>query len=203
MPRDISMSKIDAKLKKLNKSKSLEKGDLGEEVVEEVIKDYMKTNKNDKVKYLSSVVIPQHPNNFTVGTTEIDGILLTPHRIICIEIKAYSGNVEGDERLGRPAIQTLKHCKHLYHNIYIELPEGSPDYIVPLLVYTAKAEVKRIEKVNTCILNNLIETLIKVDSPLEYTYDIDKVYKILSNTGISKAEHIENVERYRKLNGFN
>jgi hypothetical protein len=142
-------------------------------------------------------------NGREYDTDEIDILLVSPIRIIVIEVKARGGRwTFGEDLWGRqnstqvdkdPVIQCEKHCRHLYHTIYEALPEGRPEYIQPLTLFVDKASVKDGRpmdirmKYPLAILNNLkckVTSILK--TPLAYSIDTDLVLSILEGRGSGK-----------------
>lgn len=129
---------------------------------------------------------------------EIDVLYITPYRIFPIEVKSY-GNTRLDiydhwfNRRNTPVdkspiAQAEKHARHLYHAIYDVIPDGNPDYIVPMVCFVDKCVIRDDRSdyfqnyIPVCTLNRFKETLEKYNKPLQYNLslsDIDaKLHKI-------------------------
>ena len=132
---------------------------------------------------------------------EIDVLYITPYRVFVIEVKSYKarsldvyehwfnrGSTPVDKS---PIMQAEKHARHLYHAIYDVLPEGDPRYIQPLVCFVDKCRVRDdrsqhfIDYVPVCILNNLLSTINKYNTPLEYNLALDQIEAKLNNVKVS------------------
>lgn len=137
---------------------------------------------------------------------EIDVLYITPFRVFPIEVKSY-GNCKlkvYDHWLDRnstkvdksPVTQAEKHARHLYHAIHDVLPDGNPEYIVPLVCFVDKCKVvdSRSDKFRTyvpvCILNNLVAVINEYNKPLEYNLSLDNVENKLKNVQTSVRRRI-------------
>lgn len=132
---------------------------------------------------------------------EIDVLYVTPYRIFVIEVKSYKArsldvyehwfNRNSTPVDKSPIAQAEKHARHLYHAIYDVLPDGNPKYIVPMVCFVDKCRVRddRSEHfrdyVPVCILNNLLKTLNKYNTPLEYNLDLTHLERKLQTTKVS------------------
>lgn len=120
-------------------------------------------------------------------TTEIDILLVTPNRIFPIEVKAYKSNlitltddgIEGCFKTDKsPVHQNEMHCRHLYPAILAAVPEGKTEYIVPIVVFVDKCNVKdarsawQKEYIKVTVLDCLHELILKYHNE-ELTYRID------------------------------
>lgn len=129
-------------------------------------------------------------------TDEIDVLLITPFRIIPIEVKSYKSKILmlKDTELQRdnsvhydemghknPIWQTEKHARMLYEQIYEYIPDGNADYIKPLLCFVDRCSLQDLrdeshkEYVPACILNNLVAFINKANTPLQYKIDIESL----------------------------
>lgn len=135
-------------------------------------------------------------------TDEIDVTLITEHRVFIIEVKARQGTWKIDDiwmrQSGKPLdesllAQTEKHAQHIYHMIYEYLPDGDPDYIVPVLVFVDKATIKDERSLENkvylpvAIANTFRSTLLTRNMPGEYKLDIEKIYQQFLNNGKAEA----------------
>ena len=132
---------------------------------------------------------------------EIDVLYVTPYRIFCIEVKSYHArtldiydhwfNRAGQPVDKSPVCQAEKHARHLYHAIYDVLPDGKPDYIIPMVCFVDRCKVRddRSEHfqiyVPVCILNNLLKTINENNTPLEYNIDLEQLERKLNEIKVS------------------
>lgn len=132
---------------------------------------------------------------------EIDVLYITPYRIFVIEVKSYKarnldvyehwfnrGSTPVDKS---PIMQAEKHARHFYHAIYDVLPDGNPAYIQPMVCFVDKCKVRDdrsqhfVDYVPVCILNNLLITINKYNTPLEYNLVLDQIENKLNNIKVS------------------
>ena len=126
---------------------------------------------------------------------EIDVLFVTDYRVFVIEVKSYHAKIEiydhwlkknGTEVDKSPILQTEKHCRHLYHAISYVLPDGNPNYIVPLCCFVDRCTVTdnrspEFERyVPICILNNLKSSLMSLNTPLDYNLDLEEIKRKLN-----------------------
>lgn len=194
------------------------KGDFGEEAVLAVVDKYRKLREHGYIyhsfsyKYASDMHSRNYPGNIKRnedGTLEsidgssstkdeIDILFITSNRIFAIEAKARSGYwklfdywcTQSSRTLDKyPVAQAEKHARHLYHQIYAYLPDGNPDYIVPITVFVDKAVIedsrneRHQKEYPIAILNTLIEVLMEYDKPLDYALDLPKIREKLKQLG--------------------
>lgn len=192
------------KMRSAGKMKDMKaKGDLGEEAVLQLcyqrkekigngllyqsFKYPYQTNRQNQpylgnIKYDSSVnkILDFTKDSFE---DEIDVLYITPYRIFPIEVKSYRAKLEVNDMWflyngglveKSPVAQAEKHARHLYHAIYDVLPDGRPEYIVPIVCFVDKCKVKDTRSeynrtyIPACILNNFLSTINKNNTPLEY-----------------------------------
>lgn len=126
---------------------------------------------------------------------EIDVLFVTDYRVFVIEVKSYHAKIEvydhwlkknGTEVDKSPILQTEKHCRHLYHAMSYVLPDGNPNYIVPLCCFVDRCTVTdnrspEFERyIPICILNNLKSTLMSLNTPLDYNLDLEEIKRKLN-----------------------
>lgn len=132
---------------------------------------------------------------------EIDVLYITPYRIFAIEVKSYKArtldvyehwfNRASTPVDKSPIAQAEKHARHLYHAIYDVLPDGDSQYIKPLVCFVDKCKVRDdrrqhfVDYVPVCVLNNLLSTLNKYNTPLEYNLDLEAIDRKLNEVKIS------------------
>ena len=117
---------------------------------------------------------------------EIDVLFVTDYRVFVIEVKSYHAKIEiydhwlkknGTEVDKSPILQTEKHCRHLYHAISYVLPDGNPNYIVPLCCFVDRCTVTdnrstEFERyIPICIVNNLKSSLRRVNTKVDYNLE--------------------------------
>lgn len=128
------------------------------------------------------------------STTEIDILLVTPYRIFPIEVKAYRAReitltdygIEGTFKTDKsPIHQNEMHCRHFYSHVFKNLPDGSTEYIVPIVCFVDKAKLndKRSEwqkkYIKACTLNQLRDVLIKENIPGKFLLDLIGIDRVL------------------------
>lgn len=126
---------------------------------------------------------------------EIDILFVTDYRIFAIEVKSYHADIRiydhwfdknKDPVDKSPITQAEKHARHLYHAIHDVLPDGKPQYIVPICCFVDRCKIKD-ERSDTMryyvpisILNNFKQRLMEYNTPLEYNLDLSSVKNKLS-----------------------
>lgn len=142
-------------------------------------------------------------------TDEIDILLITPYRIFPIEVKSYKCNIKvydhwmdrdnngpgtakGMQPVNKsPIAQAEKHARHLYHQIYEVLPDGKPDYIVPIVCFVDRCTVEdsRAENMQkyipVTILNTLRAKIYEYNVPLRYGLDLEALKRKLNAIKLS------------------
>ena len=132
---------------------------------------------------------------------EIDVLYVTPYRIFVIEVKSYHArklevydhwfNYNGAPVDKSPISQAEKHARHFYHAVKDYIPDGDPSYIVPLVCFVDRCKVldDRDEHfrqyIPIAILDTLLSTLQKYNTPLEYNIAIEELEKHLNNIKVS------------------
>jgi hypothetical protein len=90
-----------------------------------------------------------------------------------------------------PVMQAEKHARHLYHAIYTVLPDGNPSYIQPMVCFVDRCKVRDdrsqhfVDYVPVCVLNNLLATINKYNTPLEYNLDLEQIERKLNEVKVS------------------
>jgi hypothetical protein len=161
-------------------------------------------------------VVPKVPGNIKLidnkvthipndgGIDEIDVVFVTSYRIFLIEVKTYRRkNIRltntWEYKSNSPAeksviTQTEKHARQFYYNFYPYIPDGNPDYIIPLIVFVDKCHVtdeRDIEFKNyipVCVINKLNKLISVLDTPLDNAIDIDNLLKGLKS--VAKMEEL-------------
>jgi hypothetical protein len=132
---------------------------------------------------------------------EIDVLYITPYRIFTIEVKSYHArtldvyehwfNKNSTPVDKSPVMQAEKHARHLYHAIYTVLPDGNPSYIQPMVCFVDRCKVRDdrsqhfVDYVPVCVLNNLLATINKYNTPLEYNLDLEQIERKLNEVKVS------------------
>lgn len=169
------------------------------------------SDRRGKCLLLNSVeygVVPQVPGNLFYdkdskhithvandgGIDEIDIVLATSFRIFLIEVKTYrrknirltnTWEYKGNTPVDKAVItQTEKHARQFYYNFYPYIPEGNPDYIIPLIVFvddckvTDKRDIEFKSYLPVCTLNKLNKLISELDTPLDDgLIDLDALMK--------------------------
>lgn len=123
-------------------------------------------------------------------TDEIDILFVTPYRIFPVEVKAYHAKLEvydhwfrknGTEVDKSPILQAEKHARHLYHALHSVLPDGSPEYIVPMCCFVDRCKIidtrsdSFADYIPISILNNYKSILMERNTPLKYNLSIEDI----------------------------
>ena len=146
---------------------------------------------------------------------EIDILLITNYRIFPIEVKSYKchikvydhwmdrdnngpGSPKGMQPVDKsPVAQAEKHARHLYHQIYEVLPDGRPDYIVPIVCFVDKCTVEdsRTGKMQTylpvTILNTVRAKIFEYNTPLKYRLDLEAIRRKLKAIKVSTRKEFD------------
>lgn len=135
---------------------------------------------------------------------EIDVLYITSYRMFLIEVKSYHAKVlyaydhwfnRGSTPVDKsPILQAEKHARHFYHAVHDVIPDGNPQYIIPMCCFVDRCKIKDARDeffrnyVPLCILNNLRATINRLNTPLEYNLALDDIYRKLMevNTSIKK-----------------
>lgn len=212
---------INTALKKMNARRDIavEKGTAGEEAVLGLIQSYMEirggalyhsysypyAQNRHGIYYPGNIYLEGEKYLEVPGRAglydEIDVLYITPSRIFSIEVKARGGKwklydhwATQNSRLvdKSPMAQAEKHARHLYHQIYEYLPNGSRSYIVPLVVLVDKAELEDSRSMEfkqvlpVARLNNLKAKISSYDTTLAYSLNVDEILLRLKNIGSGK-----------------
>lgn len=196
---------INQMLAQMHTEEPQKKGSTGEKAVAKICEELYQSQGGILYHSYEYYVDPDLPGNIknedgkfyieNLGTvTEIDVLLVTPYRVFPIEVKAYKANTitltdEGIDGCAittkSPVHQNEMHCRHLYAKIFKALPNGSTEYIVPLVCFVDGAKIvdKRSkwqkDYIHVCILNTLEYTLAKYNTPLDYTINLGQMDKTL------------------------
>lgn len=137
--------------------------------------------------------------------TEIDILYVSKFRVFPIEVKAYKSKeirlddagIYGCYKTDKsPVHQNEMHCRHLYPHIFRALPDGSTEYIVPIVCMVDKAKIIdersdwQKEYIRLCVLNNLESTLRQFNTPLEYQINLQFMDKILKEAMLKNEKYL-------------
>ena len=126
---------------------------------------------------------------------EIDVLYITDYRVFAIEVKAYHAKIDitnewmtknGVKVDKSPIAQAEKHARHLYHAICDVLPDGKPQYIIPICCFVDRCTItdNRSDKMSyyipITILNTFKKKIIEYDTPLDYNLDLPAIKRKLS-----------------------
>lgn len=194
------------------------KGSIGEQAVIKICEDYYMKHGGILYHSYTYKVDKQEEGNIKCDngvdlrcenlgeTTEIDVLLVTQYRIFVIEVKAYKAreihltdwNISGCYKVDKsPVHQNEMHCRHLYSQIFKNIPSGKPDYIVPVVVFVDKAKIVNEMSstyrnyVYVTILNKLQEFIEKKDTPLEYRINLEQLSQTLIDNCSSCEKHFK------------
>lgn len=135
---------------------------------------------------------------------EIDLLYINEYRVFAIEAKARAGTWKlfdywstqnGTMNKKSPVSQTEKHCRHLYHTIYDLLPDGNPQYIVPMAVFVDEAKVlddrSDVQKhyIPVAIMDLFKDRIKKYDTPLKYGLNTHMIIQRLKEVGTYAGEY--------------
>ncbi len=132
---------------------------------------------------------------------EIDVLYITSYRVFPIEVKSYKSRTldvyehwfnRGSTPVDKsPIMQAEKHARHLYHAIYDVIPDGDPKYIIPIVCFVDKCRVRDdrskhfVDYTPVCILNTLLSTINKYNTPAEYNLDLNEIERKLNEVKVS------------------
>lgn len=132
---------------------------------------------------------------------EIDVLYVTSYRIFVIEVKSYGArklevydhwfNYNGTAVEKSPIVQAEKHARHLYHAIHDVIPDGNPVYIVPIVCFVDKCKLLDDREeyfrnyIPVTVLNTLLSTINRNNTPLEYNLDLNQIERKLNEIKVS------------------
>ena len=137
--------------------------------------------------------------------TEIDVMYISKFRVFPIEVKAYRAReiklddygIYGCYKTDKsPVHQNEMHCRHLYPHIFRALPEGSTEYIVPLVCMVDRARIIdersdwQKDYIHLCILDNLEATIRQFNTPLQYQLNLELMNKILKEAMLKSEKYL-------------
>lgn len=131
---------------------------------------------------------------------EIDILFVTHYRIFPIEVKAYHAKMTAYDHWFKkngtmvdksPIFQTEKHARHLYTQIASVIPDGNPNYVVPLCCFVDRCTITDDRSddfsryIPITILNNFEETLKELNTPLQYNLELESIKNKLNEIKVS------------------
>lgn len=131
---------------------------------------------------------------------EIDVLYVTDYRIFAIEVKSYHAKIKvydhwfnknGQPVDKSPIAQAEKHARHLYHALYDVIPDGKPQYIVPMCCFVDRCTIVDDRSsemryyIPISILNNFKKKLMEYNTPLDYNLDLKAIKDKLANVSTS------------------
>lgn len=197
---------VNGLLGRMRTSTQTGKGTFGEQAVFQICEQFYQRDGGILVHSYSYKVDKSQAGNIKRGDngqlyienlgdiTEIDVLYVSKFRVFPIEVKAYrskeirldDAGIYGCYKTDKsPVHQNEMHCRHLYPHIFRALPEGSTEYIVPLVCMVDKAKIVdersdwQKDYIKLCILNNLEQTICQNNTPLEYQINLKLMDQIL------------------------
>lgn len=214
---------VNSILNKMHSQKvASDKGSYGEQAVFSICEDLYQRRGGILIHSYTYKTVPELAGNIkregnsfyieNLGThTEIDILLVTKYKMYPIEVKAYKANkinltnskIEGCASTSKsPEHQNEMHCRHLYPQIFMSLPNGSTDYIVPIVVFVDQATVSdsrtqdHKDYIKVTILNKLRQLLEENDKPHNGTIlDLPAIETKLRNSMISCEKFLPYVKK--------
>jgi len=134
------------------------------------------------------------------GVTEIDVLLVTPYKVLPVEVKAYKAKkitltdsaIEGCAITTKsPIHQNEMHCRHLYPKLVRALPDGMSKYIEPIVVMVDECKLEDMRSVEQkayiklATLNSFRSCLAYCNRPLDYRLDLGVMEKCLTEACVS------------------
>lgn len=212
---------INSILAKMRASGAIEKGALGEDAVWSLL-----CNRPNKCLLYNSVRYPyQTDRNGVVylgnikydngefydisnedNEDEIDCVYITRFKIFLIEVKSYHAKRIDvyDHWINRvdapmdksPVAQAEKHARHFYHAVYDVIPDGDPNYIVPVVCFVDRTLLRDARSshfktyVPVCTLNSLNKVINKYNQPLKYELSFKDIKQRIKDISISIAKEV-------------
>ncbi|MER2114152.1 MAG: nuclease-related domain-containing protein [Solibacillus isronensis] len=224
--REKVISMTTQELKAIFTDKSLspqDRGEIGERAVTR-LGVYWASQYKDHI-WQSSYMYPQGPVHQTQNSmeaepvTEIDLLIITPYRVFVIEIKTVygimkidensqieiskTGEFTGDFEKKNYFQQNEMHARHLYYHLAPVLPDGKPEYIIPLVVVAGNMRFEDhrpehlIKAYPIVTATNLYQTLTELNQPLEYLLNINKIKTILVEKRVLDKQRLLNSQTFK------
>lgn len=198
---------INQELNEMHSVEGSSKGTIGERAVVKLCEELYQNRGGILYHSFEYKVDPNLPGNIKrVGgnaylealgnVTEIDVLYVSKYRVFPIEVKAYAAKdiylldngISGAHQNEKsPVHQNEMHCRHLYANIFEGLPDGVEDYIVPIVCFVDEIRIHdqrsdwQKQYIHVTVLNNLLETLVNLDKPLNYRLNLTLMDRLLKN----------------------
>lgn len=204
------------KLMHKNRKDNQKKGELGENISLALAQKY--TSGRDDCIILHSYKYPYYVDEFEEVlpgnikyidkefktlqkesySDEIDLVIITAYRIFAIEVKARVGKwliydhwaKQNSKMVDKsPVAQAEKHARHLYATIHEYIPDGNPKYIIPVVVYVDKSEIKDTRSkefknyVAVCTADTFIKKLKMLENPLKYNIETKELLEFMMEVG--------------------
>jgi len=215
MAKQFDVNKSLSKMNKFRKDYKV-KGSAGEEAILALLQNYQLryggtifhsftyeySKRRDGTNYPGNIKYEEGKYKEISGNSgtkdEIDLLYVTPYRIFVIECKARSGKWNLFDHWAKqqsnmvdksPLAQSEKHARHLYYLLYEYLPEGRPEYIVPLTVFVDRAVIEDARSndfkqyLPVAIINNFMKKFAGEDKPLKYGLEMDRIVDKLKRSG--------------------
>lgn len=212
---------VDALLKKMHAAGksgvATSKGSIGEQAVIKVCEEFYQSQGGILIHSYTYKTDKDQLGNIKRGSngkfyvenlgdiTEIDVLYVSKFKVFPIEVKAYKAKTIRLDDAGiygcrvtdkTPIHQNEMHCRHLYPFIYRALPEGSTDYICPIVVFVdqtdlfdERSEWQR-EYIMACTLDNLRKTIYENNNPLGYQLNLTLVNNILKEAMVKNELYL-------------
>lgn len=199
-------SSVNGLLNKMRNSTQTGKGSFGEQAVFQICEQFYQKDGGILIHSYSYKVDRTQAGNIkrredgrlyveNLGdTTEIDVLYVSKFRVFPIEVKAYrakeirldDAGIYGCYKTDKsPVHQNEMHCRHLYGSLFRALPDGSTEYVVPIVCMVDKAKIIdersdwQKDYIKLCILNNLEATIRQFNTPLQYQLNLTLVNNVL------------------------
>ncbi len=203
-------------LKKMHSHSATEKGSYGEVAVFKICESLYQKEGGILIwsyafrtdKELAGNIKKENGRLFIERTgdmTEIDVLYVSRYRVFPIEVKAYRANtitLRDDSISGcnvthkSPVHQNEMHARHMYSHIFKSLPEGNPDYIIPIVCMVDKTTLVddrsdwQREYIKACVLNQLYGIIIELNKPMNYQINLVAMDKVLREAMVSNGKYL-------------
>lgn len=204
-------------LNKMHTFSQTEKGTFGEQAVFKICEQFYQKDGGILIHSYSYKTDREQAGNIKRGDngqlyvenlsdyTEIDILYVSKFRIFPIEVKAYKAKeirlddagIYGCYKTDKsPVHQNEMHCRHLYPKVFRALPEGSTEYIVPIVCMVDRATIIdersdwQKDYIKLCILDNLEQTIRQFNTPIAYQLNLQLVDTILKESMIKNEKYL-------------
>ena len=215
-------SSVNEVLNKMHQHRGTEKGSFGEQAVFKICENFYQHEGGILIHSYSYKVDRDQAGNIKKdngrlfienlgSSTEIDVLYISKYRVFPIEVKAYAknggsivltddgiyGNAKHEGMADKsPVHQNEMHCRHLYAHIFRALPDGSTEYIIPIVCMVDKAKIEdqrsdwQREYIKLTILNTLEQTIRQFNTPLQYQLNLTAINNILKEQLVSSEVYL-------------